>query len=184
MFRKWYLCGFKLLSILMENQNQTIQVKLASHGKRAVNLIIDGMFCGFVTLALSIVGAHLDKTYGFSLLNVGLPDIGNYKFSLFQTGISIVYYGLFETLSGRTLGKLVTETRVVMRDGTTPGNDAILIRTLCRQIPLEFLSFIGAIPVGWHDMFSKTLVVDNYDYTRAQKQKNNTAAAETENKSE
>jgi uncharacterized RDD family membrane protein YckC len=170
----------------MENQNQIAQVKLASLGKRAVNLIIDGMFCGFLTLALSLLGAHLDKTYGFSLLNVGMPDLGNIKFSLFQTGISIVYYGLFETLSGRTLGKLVTETRVVMRDGTTPGNDAILIRTLCRQIPLEFLSFLFSIPIpiGWHDMLSKTLVVDNYDYMRAQKQKNNTAPAETENKSE
>jgi uncharacterized RDD family membrane protein YckC len=75
-------------------------------------------------------------------------------------GVNIVYYGLFETVSMRTFGKYITNTMVVNRDGTSPDSMRIFLRTLCRLIPLEAISFLGRPPIGLHDNLSKTLVVD------------------------
>lgn len=172
------------LIAVMEKQIQITPADLASHGKRIVNYIVDKMFCAFLVLGLSIVGAHLDKEYGITVLNVGLPTLHNLKFNLFQLGIEIIYFGLFESLNGRTLGKLITETRVVMRDGSKPENGPILLRTICRLIPFEFLSFIGAIPMGWHDILSKTVVVDNYAFNRAQQKANTLTDNENINSNE
>jgi uncharacterized RDD family membrane protein YckC len=48
---------------------------------------------------------------------------------------------------------------VVKKDGSKPDIKTFLIRTLCRFIPLEPFSFLGAFPRGWHDTLSETYVV-------------------------
>ncbi|MEQ1904426.1 MAG: RDD family protein [Pirellulaceae bacterium] len=124
----------------------------AGQGARLANFIIDyfAQFAlGFVFgMALGIVGgeegaAFLETTPGFLL---GIP-------------ILLVYYFVFEITTSRTLGKLITGTKVVNENGGTPTLGQILGRTFCRLIPFEAFSFFGTPPRGWHDSLSKTYVV-------------------------
>jgi len=144
---------------------------IAPPNKRFANFVIDSIIFNLLALGISALGNYLYDVYGVEALLVGPPAIGNYKYSLLQTLVGIVYYGLFESLTQRTPGKYITSTKVVLRDGTKPADGTILLRTLCRQIPFEILSFLGRFGIGWHDTLSKTLVVDVYKYERALKMK-------------
>jgi uncharacterized RDD family membrane protein YckC len=68
------------------------------------------------------------------------------------------YYFLCEATTGRTVGKLVSGTRVVTESGGKPTTLQILQRTLSRMVPFEPFSFFGP-STGWHDRWSKTRVV-------------------------
>jgi uncharacterized RDD family membrane protein YckC len=74
------------------------------------------------------------------------------------TFVWLGYYLLTEGLYGRTLGKLITGTRVVTESGGRPSFGQIYKRTWLRAIPVEAFSFLGARP-GWHDRWSKTRVI-------------------------
>ena len=98
------------------------------------------------------------------------------------------YYLIFESLFQRTLGKVLTGTKVVDLQGEKPSFLAVLGRTLARYIPFEPISFLfyGAYPTkGWHDRLSRTLVVpknltpqevQNIDPEKIRQQKHNNAA--------
>lgn len=72
--------------------------------------------------------------------------------------LSVTYYLVMEGLFARTLGKVVTDTKVVMEDGSRPPFAAILKRTLWRCVPFDALTFLGH-GRGWHDTKTDTLVV-------------------------
>ena len=76
------------------------------------------------------------------------------------------YYYVCEYKWGKTLGKKICRTRVVNEDGTKPTRDTIAIRTLCRFIPFDSISFLftdvdenGNMTRMWHDTISHTRVV-------------------------
>lgn len=121
----------------------------ASKGKRIANYLIDGIIAQFIGSALSLVmGMQVDT--GFNLI-ANLSGIGFY----------LLYYIMFEHLNnGRTIGKMVTRTKVVTETGETPTVEALIGRTFARIIPFDALSFLGARNNGWHDRLSHTLVVD------------------------
>ena len=83
--------------------------------------------------------------------------------------IIFVYYFLLEYYAnGKTVGKLILGTRVVDINGERPSAKSIAIRTLCRFIPFEAISFISAYWLSdhtlfgnWHDSISKTYVVND-----------------------
>jgi len=76
--------------------------------------------------------------------------------------ICILYYGIFESVWSKTPAKFITKTKVIMENGEKPDFDAILIRTLIRFIPFDALTFLSPRrPRGWHDKWSKTIVVDD-----------------------
>ena len=66
---------------------------------------------------------------------------------------------IVEGATGRTLGKLVTGTRVVNAAGGTPSFKQILGRSLARFIPFEAFSFLGDDGRGWHDSIPDTYVI-------------------------
>ena len=74
--------------------------------------------------------------------------------------VYLLYYFVLESLTQRTLGKLITQTKVVLENGEKPGADVIVLRSLARIIPFEPFSFLGSIPRGWHDTLTRTFVVD------------------------
>lgn len=86
-------------------------------------------------------------------------------YSLFENWIffsivtSFLYYWIFEGLFGRTIGKFLTGTKVVLVDGSRPSFLVIFERTLIRLVPFEIFSFFGTSNSGWHDRWSKTAVV-------------------------
>ena len=79
---------------------------------------------------------------------------------IFSLTLLLLYYLVFETFTGRTLGKYITNTKVLTEDGQKPKADKILYRTLSRLIPFDALSFLGDEGKGWHDTLSKIIVVD------------------------
>lgn len=133
---------------------------LATGNKRLLNFIIDSIAATLLQLAIAEGCNRLYEISGNEGFLVGPPLLGNIKYAMLGLGVNIVYYGLFETVSMRTFGKYITNTMVVNRDGTRPDSTRIFLRTLCRMIPFEILSFLGQPPIGWHDNLSKTLVVD------------------------
>jgi len=136
---------------------------LASKSKRFTNYIIDtilfyvlffllGGLLGIIAYVIGIEGLveFLDK----------LENINSLLDRLITSVIFMFFYFILESISQRTVGKLITQTKVVLEDGTKPTPETIIIRSLCRIIPFEPLSFLGSTARGWHDSISKTYVVD------------------------
>jgi uncharacterized RDD family membrane protein YckC len=84
------------------------------------------------------------------------PENTNY----IMVSIIFIYYNLTETIMNKTVGKVIFGLKVIdTKSWSKPEFSQILIRTVCRFIPFEALSFISANPNGWHDSFSNTVVV-------------------------
>ncbi len=80
------------------------------------------------------------------------------------SGLIIIfgYELIMESIWQRTLGKFVTGTKVVDIHGKKPSFLKVLGRSAARWIPFEQFSFlVSKHPMGWHDLLSKTLVVDS-----------------------
>lgn len=72
----------------------------------------------------------------------------------------VSYHIVCESVWQKTLGKVITKTKVVDMQGNKPKFWTIVLRSICRMIPFDFISFFfGGYPVGWHDSLSKTFVV-------------------------
>lgn len=72
-----------------------------------------------------------------------------------------LYYFIFESVSGKTLGKIITKTKIVDSETKSkPSFSKVLIRTLARFIPLEALYIlINEKKLTLHDLLSKTTVI-------------------------
>ena len=126
----------------------------ASSGKRLANYIIDGIIVYILNIGTSVV------YLGIVFETVGDPvsqAIGNFFVSI---ATAVLYYTALEASTGKTIGKYVTNTRVVSEDGAPLTTGNVLIRSLCRYIPFEQFSFLGSRTIGWHDSISKTRVID------------------------
>lgn len=72
--------------------------------------------------------------------------------------IMFLYYFLLEAAKGKTLGKLITKTKVVTDDGGAITYKQAFVRTISRFVPFEFLSGFSGLRM-WHDQWSKTMVI-------------------------
>ena len=124
----------------------------AGQGARFVNLVIDYFAQMAISFVLGIVIVVLGGQQGAAFLEstpgivIGIP-------------ILLAYYIGFEATTSRTLGKLITGTKVVNAEGGTPTLGQIVGRSFCRFIPFEPFSFLGTPTRGWHDSIPKTFVV-------------------------
>ncbi len=146
-------------TVLKEKEEQLVMTresvgKLASQSKRFTNYIIDFIFIMVFSFMIGVVLALISPEMLEAIENGG--RLLDYVFGFV---VGMIYYSVFEMITGRTIGKLVTGTKVVDEEGNKPDANAILVRSLCRYIPFEALSFLGDGP-GWHDTMSKTRVVD------------------------
>jgi uncharacterized RDD family membrane protein YckC len=121
----------------------------ASLAKRFVHNIVDSIAMYIFAFAVAFVAI---KIFGEDIgLIIGLIAL-------------FAYHLTFEAIFQKTLGKVLTGTKVVSVTGEKPSFLALLGRTLARYIPFEPLSFLfyGSYPTkGWHDRLSRTLVVPN-----------------------
>lgn len=141
----------------MEGIRNQIHNQEADKGKRFVNNILDGIFAYifmfFIAIIIGVfVGIFSPESVGAFENNMGLE----YFLIIFST---LTYYITFEATTGRTLGKMITKTKVVDEQGNKPDFSTVLLRTICRFVPFNALSFLFA-ERGWHDAWSKTRVVD------------------------
>lgn len=125
------------------------ELEAAGQGVRLLNYVFDMMAVSLLTIAISTVLRLL----GFEAWLLQVDNILLLSFS-----VIVAYYSIFEGLTSRTLGKFITGTYVVTDEGLKPGFGTILLRTLYRLIPLEWISFLFT-PIGFHDLFSRTRVV-------------------------
>ncbi|MDR2970479.1 MAG: RDD family protein [Bacteroidales bacterium] len=133
----------KFESILMKN-TEVLPIKMdniiASKWKRVFNYLIDSLVISIISIPFVIF--NLDNQLQQSLV------------TLF---VFLFYYLIMESAFRTTIGKLITNTRVVNFDGSRA--EDIFNRTICRFIPFEPLSFLFSNN-GWHDNLSKTIVID------------------------
>jgi len=78
---------------------------------------------------------------------------------LYGGSLAFIVYFSQELIFGKTLGKLLTGTRVVDSLGNKPDIVKLIIRNASRLIPLEAFSFLGSNKRGWHDTISDTFVI-------------------------
>lgn len=148
----------------MANSTYVLEKKLLTSDRdRFFNCIIDFVFISVFIFVFSffvvIIGNVFQlNAYGAWVeIMISLGVVGTYL------SFAIVYYLFFEGLFGRTIGKIVTGSIVVDENGLKPSFKIIFIRTLCRLIPFEALSFLSKSARFWHDSFSKTYVVEKKD---------------------
>ena len=124
---------------------------LAGNGKRFANMIIDVI--GFYVLVFLI---------GIAFASTGdMEIVDSPGFTLSSYLIYVLYYWAFETLTGKTLGKYITRTRIVKEDGSKPEPINILGRSFARLIPFDGFSFLGTPGKGWHDSIPKIYVIND-----------------------
>lgn len=123
-------------------------IKEASKKKRLINYILDLFvrFCMFFLLlkvSSYFGGNEVIEKIGFILIFAG-------------------YYILMEYSIGKTVGKIITKTKVVDLYGNKIDFRTAVIRYLCRWIPFETFSLgLGHDAKAWHDTISKTYVIED-----------------------
>jgi uncharacterized RDD family membrane protein YckC len=143
---------------LKARENQILR-KTASLGKRFANYLLDFVFylifsflCGII---LAIVFAlFLPEAFIIFEMENKLVEY------FFGFVFGMIYYTTFEAFTGRTIAKYITRTKVVTVNGEKPDFMTIFIRSLCRFVPLDPLSFLLSDKTGWHDLWSDTVVVE------------------------
>ncbi|HEY6975392.1 MAG TPA: RDD family protein [Chitinophagaceae bacterium] len=126
----------------------------ASQTQRFFNYLIDslifyGVMYGTTTILLIVF-----------YLTVGGP--GESSFQIVLILVSYIFYILFYTFCegasrGKSVGKLITRTKVVREDESEITWKDAFTRSLCRIVPFEPFSAFGGFP--WHDQWSHTKVI-------------------------
>lgn len=126
--------------------------QLLSRPKRIINLLIDTIVVGVLTLLVLIILNYAGINFKF------ISNKSNVK--IIFIAIQISYYLILEFTLNKTVGKFITHSKVVNLHFSKPNFFQLIIRTVIRFVPFEFLSFMN-MGKGWHDLLSKTLVIDD-----------------------
>lgn len=139
---------------------------LSSTGSRFLNMFIDSNF-GENIFTLVIL---IPMIIVFALLIQGTSEDHKPNPVLFGLFISFIfimipvcklaYYAIMENSSGRTIGKYITNTKVINLDGSKPNLKTIIQRNSIRLIPFNAFSYIMDSEGAWHDYLVKVKVVD------------------------
>ncbi len=151
------------MEVLNYTEFRVTNEMLASKSKRLANYFIDRIILYLFFAVLVFLAVIIAELLGSESVIQVLYDLENMNpllDTLVTTIAFIILYFILESISQRTIGKLITQTKVVLENGEKPPPETIIIRSLCRVIPFEPFSFLGNIPRGWHDTLSKTYVVD------------------------
>src|SRR5262245_33640262 len=140
------------------------EIKIASQGKRFLNLIVDNIV---IQILSTVVGFMFGIVYAVAKVSSGSAiaphDEQRMQLIGFLLGliVAVGYFVITESLFQRSLAKFLTGTLVVTADGRRPTLNQIVGRSFARLIPFEAFSFLGGNqPVGWHDSLSGTRVIN------------------------
>jgi|APLak6261695196_1056220.scaffolds.fasta_scaffold05769_2 uncharacterized RDD family membrane protein YckC len=149
----------------MENLNFTISTDLlASPVQRFFNLIIDLLIIYAILLGIETTIKIISDVTNSRFLSEGIENLDVVDQCVIGIIIAILYYSLTEIYFSRSLAKYFTKTVVTMKDGSKPDNKTIFMRTFCRLIPIDFLTFLKIPARGWHDTISGTYVVKKHPF--------------------
>lgn len=125
--------------------------EIASAARRFLTYVVDLIVIWIGTFTLQIA-------YGFAFGIHALETLNGPKWWGICLAFYFFYYVTFEVVSGKTIGKVLTGTRVVTTNGLALSLPTAMVRTLCRFLPFEPVSFsLGE--TWWHDSLSRTQVV-------------------------
>ncbi|HRH53665.1 MAG TPA: RDD family protein [Chitinophagales bacterium] len=112
--------------------------------KRLVNYFIDHIFTLTVTILVAS-GCAINAIAAIGCLFIV---------------INFIYYTTMELFFSRTIAKFITGTHVTRENSLQRISlKQVLFRSACRLIPGEPISFL-VNKYGWHDKWSKTMVID------------------------
>jgi uncharacterized RDD family membrane protein YckC len=126
----------------------TLDAVAVSPLTRLIHFVIDTIAFILLTLILSILFDLIFKNQNIAGLMASLILFGSY----------LGYFIFMENKFQKTIGKFVTKTKVIKINGDKPELGDIVVRTLCRLIPFDRVSFIFTRN-GFHDYLSKTTVI-------------------------
>lgn len=116
----------------------------------------------FLNFAIDIIVIFILFVLIVPLFESFLPLTSRAELSAYRIGSLIfvfaIYYIPFEYRTQKTLGKIITKTKVVTSEGNKPELIDIVSRTFCRLIPFDRFSFLYSRN-GFHDAISKTKVI-------------------------
>ena len=135
----------------VHNSDQEYEIISAGKWLRFFNLLVD-------YIAFTILGAAIGFTVAILFGERGIEFLKTLPEMVLGAAILLLYYVIFEGLLGRTLGKLITGTKVVNESGNKASFLQIVGRSFARFIPFEAFSFLFGKGRGWHDSLSKTYV--------------------------
>lgn len=141
-----------------EDAQKELTQKTVGKGVRLANHILDFLFIMALNIVFLVFLGFIAAVVGESMLEF-LTNSGSLIFYMIGFMISIFYYTTLEALTGRTMAKFITRTKVVAENGEKATFDAIVLRSLCRFIPFDAFSFLNDDARGWHDTMSKTRVI-------------------------
>lgn len=140
----------KKKSTLEKHRKDTIEKNTVGSSIRFINYLID-------SISWLLLAYLIDITVDF-LFQKSNHIIFRYSGILSLFGIILIYYSVMEILFQKTVGKFVTQTKVVKLNGEKPTPWNIIGRTLCRFIPFDNISYLF-VRNGLHDYLSKTKVL-------------------------
>ena len=146
-------------SVFDEIEQQTSEY--ATTSQRFVNFLIDTIVYYAVSFVLGYVLALILRIFGaedfLRWLMEGSDGVKLFNL-FFGLCVFTLTYTVIEGLSkGKTLGKLVTGTRVVNEDESPISWKQAFRRSLFRLVPFEGFSALNGFP--WHDRWSHTKVI-------------------------
>lgn len=140
-------------------------LKKAGKDKRLINYIVDSVIMNVIFLCFFIaMGGMISYYEGINGSTVLTASQDFAILILFLMGLStyLIYYIFWEYIfDGKTIGKMITGTKVVRKDGSKLSFANVIGRTLLRYLPFEVFSFLGSGTDGWHDSLSHTIVIED-----------------------
>lgn len=137
---------------------ELVDVEPTTKWRRFFNWLIDKL----VVLLFGALLGVLAALSGNEAVLAWIDRIDRLTDILLTAAITVIYYAFMEGAFGFTVGKLITNTRVVDEYGRPPGFARAFLRSLCRLIPFDALSLLfsdAEVRRGWHDSLTKTYVI-------------------------
>lgn len=135
---------------LLDDLQEEVVIVPVGKGVRFANLLIDTI-CVYALFFIVVFTAVIIK-----LSNGGMVEDSQVFYFVLSYAILIGYFTVLEALTGRSVGKFITGTRVYRLDGQPLTWKDAFLRALIRLIPFEAFSGLGFAP--WHDEWTKTTV--------------------------
>lgn len=155
-------CGTKIIanSSFCKNcgEKTVTELIIASSNRRFLNYFLDMIFSIIFAFLFALITGYILAFLGLYKEEMFNDEDVNKLFLYFS---SFIYYLIFESILGKTPAKYLTKTKVVTELGNKPDFLMILKRSLTRFVPFDVFSFSGKNPIGWHDKWSKTRVIQN-----------------------
>jgi uncharacterized RDD family membrane protein YckC len=142
----------------LEDLEKEIVIVPVDKGLRLANFLIDYILFIVVLFAVGMAYAAfaVSQDEGYLSEDSGMSTFAEYVFTYLTM---LGYYSLIEGVSdGRSLGKLITNTVAVRKDGKPFTFKDAVLRSLCRLIPFEPLAALFSYE-PWHDSITNTTVI-------------------------